>query len=106
MSRPVADEAQEPAAPRICVVGAGAIGGWLAARLALAGDKVSVLARGATLQALQRQGLELRSQGERHVVPVRAAEAPEALGPQDIVLLTVKAPALPALAPRLSLIHI
>lgn len=106
MSMPLADEAQTPAAPCICVVGAGSIGGWLAARLALAGESVSVLARGATLQALQQRGLELRSQGERHVVPVRAAEAPEALGPQDIVLLTVKAPALPALAPRLaSLLH-
>lgn len=99
-------EAAEPTAPRICVVGAGAIGGWLAARLALAGEAVSVLARGATLQALQQRGLELRSQGERQVVPVRAADTAEALGPQDIVLLTVKAPALPALAPRLApLLH-
>ncbi|HSV52935.1 MAG TPA: 2-dehydropantoate 2-reductase [Burkholderiaceae bacterium] len=91
---------------RICVVGAGAIGGWLAARLALAGETVSVLARGATLQQLATTGIELRSGGKRDVVPVRAAASAAELGPQDVVLVTVKAPSLPAIAPSLQpLLH-
>jgi 2-dehydropantoate 2-reductase len=88
-------------AARVCVVGAGAIGGWLAARLALAGADVSVIARGATLQQVKAHGIELRSKGEREIAPVRAAATAQELGPQDIVLLTMKAPALPGLAPTL-----
>jgi 2-dehydropantoate 2-reductase len=86
---------------RVAVVGAGAIGGWLAARLALAGNEVAVIARGATLQGLQAQGVELRSGGRIERAPVRAAAGAADLGPQDAVLLALKAPALPALAPTL-----
>ncbi|HSW05805.1 ketopantoate reductase family protein [Aquabacterium sp.] len=86
---------------KITVVGAGAIGGWLAARLALAGEQVSVLARGATLARIAAQGIELHSGGERHRVRVNAAAEAAALGPQDLVFACVKAPALPALAPAL-----
>jgi 2-dehydropantoate 2-reductase len=86
---------------RIAVVGAGAIGGWLAARLALAGDAVSVLARGATLQALQDRGLELRSGDRSERVRVHAAASAAELGAQDLVLVTVKGPALAGLAPEL-----
>lgn len=86
---------------KVAVVGAGAIGGWLAARLALAGDSVGVLARGATLQAIASRGIELRSGGRTEVATVRAAASAAELGVQDVVLVTVKAPALPALAPAL-----
>lgn len=74
----------------IAIVGAGAIGGWIAARLALAGDAVSVLARGATLEALKGEGLRL----DGEITPVTATNDATALGPQDCVVIAVKAPAL------------
>jgi 2-dehydropantoate 2-reductase len=86
---------------KIAVVGAGAIGGWLAARLALAGHDVGVIARGATLQQVRTRGIELHSGGRTETARVTAAGSAEELGPHDVVLLTVKAPALPTLAPAL-----
>lgn len=86
---------------KFAIVGAGAIGGWLAARLALAGEDVGVLARGATLDRIAAHGVELRSGGRTEHAKVRAADSAQALGAHDVVLLTVKAPALPALAPAL-----
>ena len=74
----------------VCVVGCGAIGGWLGAGLARAGCQVSVFARGATLAALQSQGLRLGA--EQHTV--RASADAAALGVQDLMVLAVKAPAL------------
>jgi 2-dehydropantoate 2-reductase len=83
---------------RICVYGAGAIGGHLAVRLARGGADVSVLARGAHLAAIQRNGLVVRTtEGQLHG-RVLASDDPKSLGPQDAVLVTVKAPALPAIA--------
>jgi 2-dehydropantoate 2-reductase len=83
---------------RVCVFGAGAIGGHLAVRLARGGAEVSVLARGPHLAAIQRDGLTVHtSDGQLHT-RVRASDDPKALGPQDAVLVTVKAPALPAVA--------
>ncbi len=82
----------------VCIVGAGAIGGWLGAGLARAGCTVSMLARGQTLAALQRDGLKLLSgsadapQIQTYSVCART-EAGE-LGPQDLVVIAVKAPAL------------
>ncbi|MFN0182283.1 MAG: ketopantoate reductase family protein [Aquabacterium sp.] len=88
---------------RIAIVGAGAIGGFIGARLALAGrDEVCALARGATLQALQAQGWRLRSSGALHQAPARAADSAAALGQQDLVVIAVKGPALSALAPQLA----
>lgn len=88
---------------RICIVGAGAIGGWFAAHLGhQLGSEValSALARGATLAALCEHGLRMESSdGERIVVPIHASDRPEALGPQDLVVLAVKGPALAAVAP-------
>jgi 2-dehydropantoate 2-reductase len=84
--------------PKITVVGAGAIGGWIAARLALAGEQVSVLARGDTLGLVRAEGLRLQEQGEQFVAPVEVAEDCHTLGEQDVVIVAVKAPALPALA--------
>jgi 2-dehydropantoate 2-reductase len=86
---------------RVAVVGAGAIGGWVAAKLAIAGEEVSVLARGDTLQLMHAEGIRLEEQGEEFVANVAAAGACEELGPQDLVIVAVKAPALPALASEL-----
>jgi 2-dehydropantoate 2-reductase len=80
---------------RICLFGAGAVGGLLGARLALAGHETSAVARGATLAALREHGWRLAS-GER--APVAASDRPDELGPQDLVVLAVKAPALPQVA--------
>jgi len=76
---------------KIAVVGAGAVGGHMAARLARAGADVSVVARGANLQAIARDGITLVGQDERFVAPVRASDRAEDLGPQDIVITTLKA---------------
>ncbi len=84
---------------KVCVVGAGAVGGLIGARLALAGYQTSAVARGATLDALVRYGWRLAS-GES--APVHATADPAELGPQDLVVLAVKAPALAAVAPLVS----
>jgi len=87
----------------ICVFGAGAIGGFLAARLEMAGTPVSVVARGPHLAAMQDGGLVLDSGGERTVTHPRAVADPAEIGPQDYLFLTLKAhslePALPQLRP-------
>lgn len=82
---------------KIGVIGAGAIGGWVAARLALAGNRVAVLARGATLQAL-RSGFAVREHGLVEQAEVHATDNPEQLGQQDLLVIAVKAPALPVVA--------
>ena len=82
------------AAERIAVVGAGAIGGWIAAKLALAGQPVSMFARGGTLEALRSSGLHLTEGDATRDVEVHASDDPTELGPQDILMIAVKAPAL------------
>jgi 2-dehydropantoate 2-reductase len=83
---------------KVCVFGAGAIGGHLAARLAAGGAAVSIVARGEHLAAIQRNGLTVHTtEGVLHAT-VKASSDPGALGPQDAVLVTVKAPALPSVA--------
>jgi 2-dehydropantoate 2-reductase len=86
---------------RITVAGVGAVGGVLAARLARAGHEVSALARGATLAALQRDGLQFEDGNSRSIVALRASDDAAALGAQDLVVVAVKATALAALAPQL-----
>lgn len=86
---------------KTCVVGAGAIGGWVAAEMALAGSDVSLVARGDTLQLIDAEGLRLTQQGSTHCVAVATAEDPATLGTQDLVVVAVKAPALAAIAPAL-----
>ncbi|WP_291014170.1 2-dehydropantoate 2-reductase [Hydrogenophaga sp.] len=88
----------ETALKRVAIVGAGAIGGWLGTKLARADGEVSVLARGATLRALQADGLQLHEADEHWVVPVRAAADASQLGVQDLVVVAVKAPALASVA--------
>jgi 2-dehydropantoate 2-reductase len=83
---------------KICVFGAGAIGGHLAVRLARGGADVSVVARGAQLAAIQQNGLKVVTSAGELEARVRANADPAELGPQDAVLVTVKAPALPAVA--------
>jgi len=83
---------------RICVFGAGAIGGNFAARLADAGNEVSVVARGAHLEAIRAKGLTLIDGDRKIVATVKASDRPADLGKQDIVISTLKANGLPALA--------
>ncbi len=83
---------------KVCVYGAGAVGGHVAARLARGGADVSVVARGPHLAAMQARGIEVRGPGETFQAAVTASEHPTALGVQDCVFVTLKAPALPALA--------
>ncbi len=80
---------------KVCIVGAGAIGGFLGARLASAGRaQVSAVARGATLAALREHGWRLRSSDAMVQVPCRASEHPSELGVQDLIVIAVKGPAL------------
>ena len=88
---------------RICIAGAGAIGGLIGARLAATGMHVtSALARGPTLAALRRHGWRLREGGELQRAAVVPSDDARVLGVQDLVVIAVKAPALPALAPQLA----
>src|SRR5262245_26594055 len=88
---------------KICVVGAGAIGGFIGTRLALTGaHEVSALARGATLAALHEHGWRLRQGGALRTAPARAAERAAELGPQDLVVIAVKGQSLPEVAPTLA----
>lgn len=84
--------------PKVCIYGAGAIGGWIGARLAGAGCQVSVVARGATLAALQQHGLRTQHGQVETTVSVQASADPAELGVQDLVVIAVKAPALLAVA--------
>lgn len=77
---------------RICVFGAGAIGGYVGARLAMKGEAdVSLVARGAHLHAMKTTGLTLTQDGESHLVHPRVTDNPAELGPQDFIILTLKA---------------
>ena len=89
---------------KVCVVGAGAIGGFLGTRLAAAGEtSVAALARGATLVALRDHGWRLQEGATLLQAPAAtASDDPSALGPQDLIIITVKGQALPALAPTLA----
>jgi 2-dehydropantoate 2-reductase len=80
---------------KICIYGAGAIGGLLGARLALANQEVTLIARGAHLEAMQDRGLCLRSRGEEHVVHLFCTQNPAEVDPQDYVIVTLKAHSAP-----------
>lgn len=83
---------------KICIYGAGAIGGLLGAQLALAGEDVTLIARGPHLRAIEAKGLLLRRDGQDRTARVAATERPAEAGPQDYVFLTIKAPSLSAAA--------
>ncbi len=84
---------------KICIVGAGAIGGWIGMLLGQAADvELSAVARGGTLQALREQGLQLTDTNGTRRLSLQAQEDPARLGPQDLVVIAVKAPALAEVA--------
>ncbi len=87
---------------KICIFGAGAIGGYMAAKLVQAGADVSIVARGAHLAAIQAQGLTLLEEGADPVtVQVRASAEAADLGPQDYVIVTLKAHSVPPVVGRM-----
>jgi 2-dehydropantoate 2-reductase len=82
---------------KVCIYGAGAIGGWIGVHLAQTGHDVSVVARGATLEALQKNGLQCvqtQSPEARLKAKVKVSALPADLGTQDLVVVAVKAPAM------------
>jgi len=87
---------------KIAIVGLGAIGGLIAARLAGAGHRVSALARGETLTRVRERGLVVESAGQRSVAHVEVSDDAAALGPQELVVVAHKAPALAAVAPAVA----
>jgi 2-dehydropantoate 2-reductase len=76
---------------KFCIYGAGAIGGYLAVELALSGQEVCVIARGAHLDAIRERGLTLEIQGQKKVAKLAADSDPTAFGPQDVVICALKA---------------
>ena len=86
---------------KICVVGAGAIGGLLAVKLAAAGEDVSIIARGPHLAAIQKSGLKLIEESGETVAKVRATSNIAELGPQDLVILGLKAHQVTAIVDQL-----
>jgi 2-dehydropantoate 2-reductase len=87
---------------RIAIFGAGAIGGYLGVKLVRAGADVTFIARGPHLDAMRRNGITLISEGRRVTVKAPCASEPEEIGPQDYVLVTLKAHSLPAAAPQIA----
>ncbi len=87
---------------KVCIYGAGAIGGWIGVKLAQAGCQVNVVARAATLEALQRDGLTLIEGDKRTRVPVTATAYPRELGVQELVVVAVKAPGLASVAQQIA----
>ncbi|XHS79842.1 2-dehydropantoate 2-reductase [Burkholderiaceae bacterium UC74_6] len=83
---------------KVCIVGLGAIGGWLAVLLD-GHAEVAALARGATLAAVREHGLRLQMEGAERMARILASDDPSELGPQDLVIVAVKGPALSAAAP-------
>jgi len=86
---------------RICIYGAGAIGGYLGVQLALAGEDVSLIARGPHLEAMQKNGLKLRIDDEERVAHPHCTYDPAEVGPQDYVIITLKAPSVPGIVDKI-----
>ncbi|NBQ74669.1 MAG: 2-dehydropantoate 2-reductase [Acetobacteraceae bacterium] len=87
---------------KICIFGAGAIGGLMGAKLAAKGDvDVTFIARGPHLAAMRAQGVKLISEGTEQIVHPRCVESAEEAGPQDYVLVTLKAHSLPSAAKQM-----
>ena len=89
---------------RICIFGAGAIGGYLAAALNNAGAAVSLVARGPHLEAILKNGLIFEKDGVTSSHHLPASRDPADLGPQDVVFLAVKAHGIPAIIDSLKLL--
>ena len=87
---------------KVCIFGAGAIGGYMGVKLAKAGADVSLVARGPHLAAMQENGLTLIEEGEITTVPVTASDDPAALGVQDYVIVTLKAHSVPPVVSKMA----
>jgi 2-dehydropantoate 2-reductase len=87
---------------RICVVGAGSIGGLLAAKLSASGEDVTVIARGPHLAAIRQNGLKLIEPEGEIVAPVKATSALADVGEQDLIVLAVKAHQIAEIAPQIA----
>ncbi|QJF50608.1 2-dehydropantoate 2-reductase [Roseobacter ponti] len=86
---------------KICIFGAGAIGGYMGVKLAQAGADVSLVARGPHLAAMKASGLSLIEEGEKTTVEVNASDDPADLGVQDYVIVTLKAHSVPPVVPKM-----
>ena len=86
---------------KICIFGAGAIGGYMGAKLAEAGADVSLVARGPHLKAMRENGLRLIEESGESTVEVTASDDAGDLGPQDYVIVTLKAHSVPAVVPKM-----
>lgn len=86
---------------KICIFGAGAIGGYMGAKLALSGAEVSLIARGPHLAAMRSNGLRLIEANADTTASVTASEAAADLGPQDYVIVTLKAHSVPPLVDQI-----
>jgi 2-dehydropantoate 2-reductase len=86
---------------KICIFGAGAIGGYMGAKLAEAGADVSLVARGPHLKAMRENGLRLIEESGETTVKVTASDNAADLGPQDYVIVTLKAHSVPAVVPKM-----
>jgi 2-dehydropantoate 2-reductase len=91
-----------PVSPKFCIYGAGAIGGMVGVLLAEAGAGVSVVARGETHAAIKRDGLRMISDGKMFRANPQVSTDPAELGPQDYVIIAVKAPSLTAVAEQIA----
>ncbi|BCJ89520.1 2-dehydropantoate 2-reductase [Terrihabitans soli] len=80
---------------KICIYGAGAIGGYMGVQLARAGAEVSLVARGPHLEAMKKNGLKLIIDGEERVEQLNCTSDPKELGPQDYVIIALKAHSVP-----------
>ena len=87
---------------KVCIFGAGAIGGYMGVKLAKAGADVSLVARGPHLAAMQEKGLTLIEEDESTTVPVTASDDPAALGVQDYVIVTLKAHSVPPVVSKMA----
>ncbi|CAG4894098.1 2-dehydropantoate 2-reductase [Paraburkholderia saeva] len=87
---------------KVCIYGAGAMGGWIGVKLAQAECEVSVVARGAALSAIRQNGLRLADADGTRSVAVKASDVPAELGVQDLVVVAVKAPAMQSVAAQLA----
>ena len=82
---------------RICIYGAGAIGGFLGAQLALSGVETTLIARGEHMRAMQSQGVKVLSVGAERVAHLQVTDDPSKAGEQDYIFITLKAPSVPGI---------
>lgn len=87
---------------KICIFGAGAIGGYMGVKLAQAGADVSLVARGPHLAAMQKNGLTMIEEGQTTNVPVTASDNPADLGVQDYIIVTLKAHSVPPVVSKMA----